>query len=107
MAEGKLGIYPGRDKTVPFTWRTGSSQNSPPVDCTGAACEVFGSSLPEGAVTITPVDPSVGSYELNFLGEHTRALRSGNIMRLRVSLTFPAPNVAYSPDPVTVEVSIR
>lgn len=107
MAEGKLGIYPGRDKIVPFTWRTGSSQSSPPVDCTGAVCAVFSSNLPEGAVTINPVNEALGEYALNFIGQYTQMLRSGNSSKIRVSLTWPSPNTGYSPDPVTVEIFIR
>lgn len=104
---GKLGIYAGREKTVSLTWRQGSSPSSPPVDCTGASCSVFSSTLPPNAVIVAAVNPSQGQYSLTFVGIKTRSLRSGNTYHLCVALTWPAPNQGSSPDPVMVEVYVR
>lgn len=107
MSDGRLAVFAGRVKTFPFTWRQGTSSSSPPVDCTGATCTVFSSSFPRNAVpTITPVDLTLGQFELTFPAELTKGLRAGDIYKVRIALTFTA-DPEHSPDPVTVETLIQ
>lgn len=106
MAQGRLGVYPGRVKTFPFTWRQGASPSSAPIDCSDAVCSVFSSTFPRNErPTITIVDAVTGEFTLTFSAELTENLKPNNIYRIQVALTFNS-DPDYSPDPVVVEIVV-
>jgi hypothetical protein len=100
-------VYASRLKKVQFTWRSGVSASSPPIDLTGSTCTIQGFSLKK-APAINILDGVNGLCELVFNPDCTQGLNSypSNPHWISIALTNIA-NPGYSPDPIRVEVAIR
>ena len=104
MARGII-LFAGRLKNVQFTWRSGASSTSDPLDLTDAVCAIYSHNL-TAAPTLEVLDAPNGVCEISFSAESSRGLKAGNRYWIMISLTFNT-NPGYSPDPIKVEVFIQ
>lgn len=99
-----IRLYPGRQKNVQFTWRTGESPSSPPIDLSAATVTVLKHTLAVAPV-ISILDAPNGLCEIEFPSGSAVGKGMTGRKEVVIALTFTI-DPGYSPDPVVVGVSI-